>query len=400
MKISMAFAIVLALGLGAPRARAASDCDNFFGQRCVVDLATGVRMSYFDLGPAGAETLILLHTDTTSAVEWAWTAGALLGMNPNLHLYALDQRGAGLTGLPETARCWSTPNLCITQADLAADLLAFMNAKKITKATLVGHAMGAGAARRLALDHPERVVRLILSGTGVPPAKSAEAVTAAPSPPSARRRAQAPGIGSDAMEALGWRKMLEARGVKWPLGALHMRPLDIDPDAVRNITQNWDISAIAAPEVVQAIAAQTAAESLATWGTLDPTPPPPAPPTRLDALSVPTLVLWGSEDAGLSRASQDRLIELLREASEASPGMYFYWKQYGVRPPPPSGDKHQADDIGHNLSWEAPRQLAADIDSFVRTGAPTRDLYRTDAPADIRKILIVPGQATIVSSRP
>ena len=80
--------------------------------------------------------------------------------------------------------------------------------------------------------------------------------------------------------------------------------------------------------------------------------------------------------------------------------MYFYWKQYGVRPPPPSGDKHQADDIGHNLSWEAPRQLAADIDSFIRTGAPTRDLYRTDAPADIHTIIVEPGKAIIVSSRP
>jgi pimeloyl-ACP methyl ester carboxylesterase len=193
--------------------------------------------------------------------------------------------------------------------------------------------------------------------------------------------------------------MLEAKGVQWPQGALHMRPLDIDPDAVRNIARHWDISAIAAPEVVDAIAAQTAGESLATWGTLDPTPVPPAPPIRLDSLSVPTLVLWGSEDAGLSRASQDRLIDLLRRASESRQGMYFYWKQYGVRPPPPSGDKHQADDIGHNLSWEAPQQLAADIDSFVRTGAPTRDLYRTDWPADIRKILVVPGAAVIVSSR-
>jgi pimeloyl-ACP methyl ester carboxylesterase len=193
--------------------------------------------------------------------------------------------------------------------------------------------------------------------------------------------------------------MLEARGVKWPQGALHMRPLDIDPDAVRNIAQNWDISVIAPAEVVTAIAAQTAEESLATWGTLDPTPMP-ASAVRLETLSVPTLVLWGSEDAGLSRESQDRLMDLLKRASKSNPGMYFFWKQYGVRPPPVSRDKHQADDIGHNLSWEAPRQLAADIDSFIRTGAPTRDLYRTDAPADIHKIIVETGRATIVSSRP
>ena len=147
MKISMALAAFW-LALAGASAGAASGCDNFFGQRCVVNLATGVHMSYFDAGAGGGRALILLHTDTTSAVEWAWTAAALLSIDPKLHLYALDQRGAGATGLPDTARCWTKPNLCITQADLAADVLAFMDAKKIAKATLVGHAMGAAAARR------------------------------------------------------------------------------------------------------------------------------------------------------------------------------------------------------------------------------------------------------------
>jgi pimeloyl-ACP methyl ester carboxylesterase len=300
----------------------------------------------------------------------------------------LDQRGAGSTDLPARAICASSPNWCITQAELAADLWAFMDVQKITKATLVGHAMGAGAARAVALEHPERVVRLILSGTGVSPATAQPRLE--PRPPAFH-----------VLDALGWQKMLEARHVAWPQGALHMRPLDIDPDAVRHITQDWDISAIAAPEVVERIAAQTAMESLATWGVLDTTPPPPPEPrVRLDNLKVPTLVLWGSEDAGLSRASQQQVIDQLRQASLASSGMYFYWKQYGVRPPPASGNKHDADDIGHNLSWEAPRQLAADIDRFVRTGEPTRDLYRSDAPRNAQRILEEPGKAIIVSSRP
>jgi pimeloyl-ACP methyl ester carboxylesterase len=390
VKIRVVLAAI-ALTACVPTVKAGADCGNIFGPHCLVALPTGVHMSYFDLGAASGETLILLHTDTTGAVEWAWTARELLRLDPDLHLYVLDQRGSGATSLPDTERCWSNPNLCITRADLAADLLAFMDAKGISRATLVGHAMGAGAARLLALNHPERVVRLILSGTGVPP------VVDAPLPPPS---AMPPGIRTDGMEALGWRTMLEAKGVAWPQGALHMRPIDIDPDAVRNITQHWDISAIAAPEVVATIAAQTAGQSLASWGTIDPTPAPSNPPERLDSLSVPTLVLWGSEDAGLSRGSQDRLIDALRRASETHGGMYFYWKQYGVRPPPRSGDKHDADDIGHNLSWEAPLGLAADILSFVRTGAPTRDLYRTDAPADVRKLIIERGKAVIVSSRP
>lgn len=384
MNMRFLLAAALAFAAGAAPAKAVSECDNFFGQRCVIDLANGVHMSYFESGSSSGEILILLHTDTTSALEWAWTVNALLKLDSQLHVFALDQRGAGYTELPRTARCWNRPNLCITPADLAADVLAFMDARKIPRATLIGHAMGAGAARLVALEHPDRVARLILSGTGVP--RTTEA------PP--------PGAASDEMAPLGWRAMLEAKGVKWPQGALHMRPLDIDPDAVRNITKNWDISAIAAPQVVNAIAAQTAAESLASWGTLDPTPPPPAAPVRLENLAVPILVLWGSEDAGLSKSSQDKLIRVLRQASNTNPGMYFYWKQYGVRPPPASGDKHQADDIGHNLSWEAPDQLAADIESFVRTGKPTSDLYRTAGPGDVRTIVVVPGAAVIVSSRP
>ena len=254
-----------------------------------------------------------------------------------------------------------------------------MDTQGIAKATLIGHAWGAGVALNVALNHPDRVVRLILSGTGLRPPPS----TAAP---------------STSMEVLGWRRMLESKGVRWPEGALHMRPLDIDPDAVNNIERNWDISAVAAPEVVRTIAAQTAGEWFTGWGTVDPTPVPPEPPERLETLSVPTLVLWGSEDHYLSRASQDRLMEVLRRAVRTHREMYFYWKQYGVRPPPASGDKHQADDIGHNLSWEAPRQLAADIESFVRAGAPTRDLYRTDAPADKSRILVEPGKAIIQGS--
>jgi pimeloyl-ACP methyl ester carboxylesterase len=390
-----ALACVLAGLLGSAPAQAASGCSNFFGQRCLVRLATHVHMSYFELGPSSAEPLILLHTDTTSAVEWAWTAGALTKLNPGLHIVALDQRGAGATELPDTEQCWSTPNLCITETDLAGDVIAFMDAKGIAKAILVGHALGAAAARNVALNFPNRVTRLILSGTGAPGGENAAAASQPAAAPVA-----APAARPDWLGPLGWQKMLEAKGVEWPQGALHMRPLDIDPDAVRNIVRNWDISAIAATEVVEMIAAQTAGETLASWGVIDPTPAPQRTPDRLDALSVPTLVLWGSEDAGLNKASQDRLIALLRRASQTHAGMYFYWKQYGVRPPPPSRDKHDADDIGHNLSWEAPRQLAADIDSFVRTGSPTRDLYRTDAPADVHKILVEPGKAVIISSRP
>src|SRR5277367_2159778 len=109
MNIKALLAGVLASALSGSFAKAAADCDNFFGQRCLIDLSTGVHMSYFELGPATGEPLILLHTDTTSATEWAWAAAALLELNPQLHVYALDQRGAGMTDLPNSELCWSKP---------------------------------------------------------------------------------------------------------------------------------------------------------------------------------------------------------------------------------------------------------------------------------------------------
>src|SRR5579872_1253673 len=149
---------LLALGLAcAAQAEPGQDCANFFGQRCRVALSTGIHMSYFELGPAAGDTLVLLHTDTTSAVDWTWMATALARLDPQLHIYALDQRGAGATELPDTAQCWSRPNLCIRVEDLSADLLAFMQARHIGRATVFGHGLGASVARHLALEHPQRV---------------------------------------------------------------------------------------------------------------------------------------------------------------------------------------------------------------------------------------------------
>jgi pimeloyl-ACP methyl ester carboxylesterase len=388
MRIVAFVLIVMTLaGISIARLATASTvpCDNFFGEPCRVSLATGIRMSYYELGARDGEPLIFLHTDSTSAVEWAWTVEALLRLNPRLHVFALDQRGSGSTTLPSTAICRSNPNRCIAPVELAADVLAFMNAKSIRAANLIGHAIGALPARLVAVEHPERVLRLILSGTGEPqPVAVGQA---------AARQANA----FHSLDALGWQTMLEGRGVPWPAGALHLRPLDIDPDAVRHLTEHWDISAVANPEFVSIIAAQSAMQRLESWGVIDPVPAPATRMPSLSALTQPTLMLWGRADAILDLASQERAIKKLGDAAHAHVGMNFYWKQYGVTPPPATGDKHDATDIGHNLSWEAPRQVAQDIDSFIRFGRPTPDLYRTASPDDIHHIIEEPDRAIIFS---
>ena len=48
---------------------------------------------------------------------------------------------------------------------MAADVAAFLHALSIERATIVGHSFGSFVARRVAIDYPARVERLVLIGT-------------------------------------------------------------------------------------------------------------------------------------------------------------------------------------------------------------------------------------------
>jgi aminoacrylate hydrolase len=66
-----------------------------------------------------------------------------------------DQRGSGQSSKDEVA--YSVPQM-------AEELLAVLNAAKIEKAHLIGHAAGAVIGEALALQHPDRVASLVLFG--------------------------------------------------------------------------------------------------------------------------------------------------------------------------------------------------------------------------------------------
>jgi len=106
---------------------------------------------------------------------------------------------------------------------------------------------------------------------------------------------------------------------------------------------------------------------------------------RLEHLEAPTFVVWATQDDIFSRDIEQKVIDTLTVAAEN--GGSFWWKQYGVLPPPADGSQT---DFGHNVVWEAPNALALDIASFLITGRPTNILFQSNYPADINRVVTEP----------
>ena len=122
-------------------------------KRSKVKLKTGLTMSYVETGPANGRPVIFLHGITDSSVSFSRVLPLL---DKSFRVFSLDQRGHGDSDRPESG---------YEMKDFASDVAAFMDAKGISKAVIVGHSMGSFVAMQAALDHPQRVERLVLIGT-------------------------------------------------------------------------------------------------------------------------------------------------------------------------------------------------------------------------------------------
>lgn len=106
------------------------------------------RMAYLDIGKG--PPLVLIHGFGGSMWNWEHQYSALAY---NHRVIIPDLIGSGLSDKPKEA---------YTPDRLVKFFLQFMDSLNIPQATLVGNSMGAGLAMAMALDHPERVTRLVL----------------------------------------------------------------------------------------------------------------------------------------------------------------------------------------------------------------------------------------------
>lgn len=345
-----------------------------------VVLSTGITMAYFEDGNPDGEAVILMHGYTDTLLTYYPTIQELVA-DDTLHVYGLELRGHGASSMPADSNCPAAPEQCFEMTDMAEDVLAFMDAKGIATAHIVGHSMSTLVSFELALAHPDRVASLMLIGPFV----------------SGVDNAVIDNFLIPLIEGT-WREALETArpGFEYPQDAYQLQPVDADPDALEWAGTSWTRDPIPAPELMAAITMSSIATRLGTWiggvrnfDVYDVR-------ERLQALTVRTLVIWATQDDNFPEPEQVRVRAALDAAVDACNLDYYLYKIYGKEPLPPSG--FQENELGHSPQRSAGRTMADDITAWVTTGEPTRDLPYSD-PENPKNILVDEDAAEILEKR-
>jgi pimeloyl-ACP methyl ester carboxylesterase len=114
----------------------------------------GLRIHYQEFGETSGKPLILIHG--YSASTYTWSFAAPLFASKGFRVFVVDLIGFGLSEKP----AWSD----YTIDSQARMIVRFMNRVGIGQAALVGSSYGGAIALSVALDNPERVGKLVLSG--------------------------------------------------------------------------------------------------------------------------------------------------------------------------------------------------------------------------------------------
>ena len=236
--------------------------------------------------------MILLHgySDT-----WLSFARVLPLLPERLRVLALDQRGHGHSGRPEHG---------YRMRDLAGDVVAFMDAKGIARATIVGHSMGGFVAQQVALLAPSRVEGLVL--------------------------VDSPAEGSGINEGEELRRLVFEQG---------------DPVS-EEFVREFQYSCISAPvpaEFMDRMIRESRRMPARVWRAIIGELIATARATGLEHVEVPALLLWGERDAIVPRAQQEVLLSLLGESAR----LRVY------------------EGVGHTPHWEMPERVVRDLVGFV-----------------------------------
>lgn len=118
-----------------------------------VILISGLGVSHASIEGRSAPAVLMLPGPTDS---WRSYAAVLEELPPSMRAIAVSQRGHGDTDKPPTG---------YRVEDFAHDVPLLLDALGIERAVIVGHSGSCLVARRVAIDHPERVAGLVLEAS-------------------------------------------------------------------------------------------------------------------------------------------------------------------------------------------------------------------------------------------
>jgi len=255
-------------------------------------VGTGLNLHYVAGGRADGEPVVFLHGWPDSWFSFSRVLPELPGSWRSL---AVDQRGFGDSDRPESG--YAIP-------ELAADVVAFLDALAIQQAVLVGHSFGSFVARHAAIAQPRRVSGLVLIGTGV---------------------ARGNSVLREVQEAL--------RGLPDPI-----------PRAFAHEFQAGTVHSPVPAEFFEQLVTESlklparlwrlALDSLLAYDDAE----------QLGQIDAPTLLLWGDQDALFPRSEQDSMLAAL-----------------------PAARLQVYADTGHCPNWERPERVAADVAEFLQS---------------------------------
>jgi pimeloyl-ACP methyl ester carboxylesterase len=258
-----------------------------------VTLEGGLTLSYMEQGDASEPALVLLPGPTDS---WRSYQPALQEMPLSIRTIAVSQRGHGDSDKPTAG---------YRVEDFAADVPLLLEALGLHRAVLVGHSGSCLVARRVAIDHPDRVAGLVLEAS-----------------PSTLHG--------------------DPRLTEFVETVVSSLADPIDPAFARSFVVETSSDAVA-PDVQDQLVAEILKVPARVWretfaGLLDYNDL-----IELGRITAPTLLIWGDADGLVGREMQEELLSRLSSAT-----LVAY-----------SG-------TGHTPRWEDPQRFASDVAAFVQ----------------------------------
>lgn len=257
-----------------------------------VELPNGMELSFAQQGDADGLPVLLLHGLGDS---WRSYEPVLKHLPESVRAIALTQRGHGdSTHPPEGYRF----------GDYVDDLEAFLNALHLDAAILVGHSSHGVVSEQFAIDHPDRILGLVLIGT----------------PLSLRDNEAARNLFDSTISKL-------------------TDPLD--PEFVREFAEST-LAHAAPPAFLEIIRQETTKVPARVFKEFFADLLQHDVLNELNVVDVPALLVWGEQDRILTRHDQETLAAAIKNSRlVVYPG------------------------AGHSPHWEEPERFASDLMGFV-----------------------------------